>query len=174
MKGLPRTLFVSAGLCVIMSLLWAAVAGQTAIPVSDALVALAQQADQYCARHFGATQQQLLENDPEGAAVCLGLAMHGQFVQVVSSPVQERRFKALRLEVFDFLNGLAEAHGNRNPRDGNAMNGLFLCTIFDSNASGAQNSWAVQNGLPDPGRAGMPMILSRVSAWSIERVISRS
>ncbi len=47
------------------------------------------------------------------------------------------------------------------------MDELFLWQVFDSNASGGQNAWAQQQGLPDPYRLQMPLILGHVSEESL-------
>lgn len=137
--------------------------GQTPISHSNALSALIQQADQTYARSSNNTMQHFFNNIPVNAAICMGLAMHGQKLLASQDDRYQIHYEMLRHEAHMFLGELARAHDFTNPFDGTPLTPQLLCEIFDTNASGDKNQWAVQNRLPNPGTVRQPMILSMVN-----------
>ncbi len=137
---------------------------------SEAVTALIQQADQTYARAANTSIQHYFNNIPVNAAICMGLAMHGQKRLAEQTPGYQDHYEALRREVHEFLGNLAKAHLFKNPFDGEPMDQQSLAKIFDSNASGEQNQWAVQNRLPDPAAVRQPFILDRVTPQSLAKL----
>jgi len=137
---------------------------------SEAVTALIQQADQTYARAANTSIQHFFNNIPVNAAICMGLAMHGQKQLAEQTPGYQDHYEALRREVHEFLGNLAKAHNFKNPFDGQPMDRQFLAGIFDSNASGAYNQWAVENRMPDPGVVRQPLILDRVTPQSLAKL----
>ena len=137
---------------------------------SEAVTALIQQADQTYARAANTSIQHFFNNIPVNAAICMGLAMHGQKRLAEQTPGYQDHYEALRREVHEFLGNLAKAHNFKNPFDGQPLDRQFLAGIFDSNASGAYNQWAVENRMPDPGVVRQPLILDRVTPQSLAKL----
>jgi hypothetical protein len=156
--------------CIIAAFLSPWLAAQAVLNHSDALTALIQQADRTYARAAHTSIQHYFNNIPVNAAICMGLAMHGQKRIADPNPQYLKHYEALRREAHEFLEGLAKAHNFRNPLDGQPMDRQSLAAIFDSNASGEQNQWAVQNRLPDPAAVRQPFILDRVTPQSLAKL----
>jgi hypothetical protein len=144
--------------------------GQEAIYISPALSLLIQDADQIYAQSAGTSMQQFFDNGPSNAAIVMGLVMHGQKLTTSINPGLSQNYEALRQEAHEFLGQLARVHGYRNPLDGQPMTGEILAQIFDRNASGAYNAWAVENSLPNPAHIPRSMILLQVSPESLARL----
>jgi len=139
---------------------------QTALSISPALSALIQQADQTYARSDNQSIQYFFDKIPLNAAIIMGLAMHGQKRIADQDPRYRSQYEALRQEAHEFLGGLAKVHNFINPYDGQPMDPQFLAMVFDSNALGEQNQWAVQKGLPNPALVQQPLILNMVAPES--------
>lgn len=147
---------------------------QAALNTSPALGALIRQADQTFARPVNVSIQDYFNRIPVNAAVILGLAMHGQKRIADRDPLYLWQYEALQQEAHEFLGELARVHNFTNPYDGTPMGRDLLVGIFDSNASGEQNQWAVRNGLPDPSFVEQPLILNLVTPESLGRLHLRS
>ncbi|MFZ5949725.1 MAG: hypothetical protein ACOYXC_03405 [Candidatus Rifleibacteriota bacterium] len=143
---------------------------QTPLNYSKALGAIIQQAEQTYATAHNTNMQYLLNNIPLNAAILMGLAMHGQKLIIDRDPSYKMHYEALREEAHEFLNGLAQAHNFQNPFDHQPLPAKFLQDAFDSNASGQQNNWAIQNNLPNPALVQQPLVLNLVTPESLGKL----
>jgi hypothetical protein len=116
--------------CIIAAFLSPWLAAQAVLNHSDALTALIQQADRTYARAAHTSIQHYFNNIPVNAAICMGLAMHGQKRIADPNPQYLKHYEALRREAHEFLEGLAKAHHFeepfRWPADGPAVPGRDL------------------------------------------------
>jgi len=138
-------------------------AAKTGIPVSPALQIVLDQAGKIVVK-TAQDWKNLLGNEPDMAAVFIGLIMQRQHIlmQQYRNPDDITRFLALNNEVEQFLSHLAKILNYRLPEDGSNLPPEKLHGLYRQARNGNMNAMIMKESGFDPTTANVPFMVRQV------------